>query len=253
MKVLTVHIKQIEAKKKRYVVHTEAHRFVLDEETLLKFRLVVGKALEEADIEAIQAYDDDIRGLHQAYHYLSFKPRSVAQMKEYLRTKEVHSIETVIATLKGKDYLNDEQTAQWIVEQTIIQKKGANAAKQKLIQAKIHPSIIDRALSAYGVDDAHAAATTRVLSWCKPTKKSLTAFKASLLQKLVGAGFSFDTAHQVMQDQASLIEAQVDEPTAIALWLDKNHGLSANKTIQKLMQQGFAYATIRHVLDERSD
>ena len=250
---MTVHIKSIEAKKKRYLVHTDSTSFLVDEETIIHFRLVQGKALEDSDIASIQAYDDGIRGLHQAYHYLSFKPRSVAQMKEYLRTKEVHSIETIIKTLKDKGYLNDEQTAQWIVEQTILQRKGVNVAKQKLIQAKIHPSIIDRALSTVRVDDALDAATARVISWCKPSKKSLTAFKASLLQKLVGAGFSFDIAHQVMQDQATLIEAQVDEQTAIARWLEIHSDLPANAKIQKLMQQGFAYASIRNAIDASTE
>ena len=250
---MTFHIKQIEAKKKRFLVHTETQRFLLDEETILHFRLVPGKALDEADIETIQTYDDGIRGLHQAYHYLSFKPRSVAQMKEYLKTKEVHSVDSIIATLKAKAYLNDEQTAQWILEQTLLQKKGANVAKQKLIQAKIHPTIIERVLSTVDVDNAYHAATSRVISWCKPTKKSLTAFKGSLLQKLVGAGFSFDVAHQVLVDQASTIEAQVDEPAAIALWLSKNDSLSANAKVQKLLQQGFAYATIRNAMDAQID
>jgi len=245
---LTSHIKRIDAKKKRYLVHTESSSFLLDEETLLHFRLVVGKALDDSDLSAIQTYDDEIRGLHQAYHYLSFKPRSVSQMKEYLRTKEVHSIDSIIATLKAKEYLNDEQTAQWIFEQTVLQHKGANVAKQKMIQARIHPSIIDRVLGSGQADSAHQSATLRVQSWCKPTKKSLIAFQASLLQKLVGAGFSLDVAHQVLQEQAPLIQDQVDEVEAITAWLAKHEGLSTNVITQKLLQQGFQYATIRSVL-----
>jgi len=248
---LTSHIKRIEVKKKRYLVHTESSSFLLDEETLLHFRLVVGKALDDLDLSAIQTYDDEIRGLHQAYHYLSFKPRSVSQMKEYLRTKEVHSIDSIIATLKAKDYLNDEQTAQWILEQTLIQHKGANVAKQKMIQARIHPSIIERVLSSVQADSTHESATLRVQSWCKPTKKSLTAFQASLLQKLVGAGFSFDVAHQVLQEQAPLIQDQVDEVKAITAWLAKHDGLSASTITQKLLQQGFQYAAIQRVLATR--
>ena len=242
-------IKQIEAKKKRFMVHTESTSLLLDEETVVHFRLVPGKALNDADVQAIQTYDDNIRGLHQAYHYLSFKPRSVAQMKEYLRTKEVHSIETIIKTLKDKNYLNDEPTAQWILDQTILQRKGVNVAKQKLIQAKIHPSIIERVLQTVSRDTAHEAASARVVSWCKPTMKSRTAFQASLLQKLVAAGFSFEVAHQVIHEQSSLIDAQVDEPQAIRAWLTKHATFPPKVQVQKLLQQGFAYATIRRHLD----
>lgn len=248
---MTKHVKQIEQVKKRYRIITNDDTFLLEEDTLVHFRLVVGKELSLDDLKAIQAYNDQIRGLQQAYHYLSFKPRSVAQMKEYLRSKEVQDIEFIVQQLKDKGYLNDQATALWMIEQTQLQHKGDNVAKQKMIQAKIHPSIIDGVLQQQREEDAYQSAMTRARRLLKPSNKSLVATKASMMQKLVAAGFAYDLAKQVVDELRHEIEAVVDESKAVRQWLDKHHQLPKDKQIQKLRQQGFSYALIQRLIDSR--
>ncbi len=243
-------IKQIERVKKRYRVTTTTGSFLLEEDTIVHFRLLNHKSLSEDEWQEILQYDERFRALAKAYHYLSFKPRSVAQMKDYLRRKEIIHIDPVITTLKQKGYLDDASTAQWIVEQTLLQKKGANAAKTKMIQAKIHSSLIDQALATMSREDAAVAAGLKLQGWCKPTKKSLQAFQASLLQKLLAAGFSYEIAKDVLRDHKEQVAAQVDEAAAIAAWLSKNASLTRPQQINKLMQQGFSYSVIQRLIEK---
>jgi regulatory protein len=242
-------VKAIEKVKQRYRIVTNEATYLFEEDTLVHFRLAVGKEMTDADWKAIESYDDSVRGLQQAYHYLSFKPRSVAQIKEYLKTKEVHDIEAIVKTLKEKGYLNDQATAQWIIEQTQLQKKGNNVAKQKMIQAKIHPSIIEDVLAKQDRGEAFELALARGRQYLQPTTKSLVAYQASLLQKLTTAGFSYELAKDVLDALKEDIEAQVDEAGSIAKWLSKNSQLSKDKQIQKLLQQGFAYRIIQGLID----
>jgi regulatory protein len=242
-------VKAIEKVKQRYRIVTNETSYLLEEDTLVHFRLAVGKEFTDSDWKAIERYDDSVRGLQQAYRYLSFKPRSVAQIKEYLRTKEVHDIEAIVKTLKEKGYLDDQATAQWILEQTQLQKKGNNVARQKMIQAKIHPSIIDELLAKQDRGEAFELAFARGKKSLQPTTKSLVAYQASLLQKLTAAGFSYEVAKEVLDALKEEIEAQVDEAASISKWLTKNHNLPKDKQIQKLMQQGFAYRTIQSLID----
>lgn len=242
-------VKQIEPVKKRYRLVTNDDSYLIEEDTLVHFRLVVGKELSPEDLQAIQRYDDQVRGLQQAYHYLSFKPRSVAQMKEYLRTKDVHDIELIIQQLKDKGYLQDEATAMWILDQTQMQQKGQNVAKQKMIQAKIHPSIIEAVLAKLSVDESFDMAHARARKLLKPSTKSLVATKASLMQKLVGAGFSYEVAKRVIETLHEDIVEVVDEPAAIKRWLEKHPALPKEKQIQTLLQQGFSYAIIQRLID----
>jgi regulatory protein len=242
-------VKQIEPVKKRYRIVTNDDAYLIEEDTLVHFRLVVGKELSSGDVQAIQAYDDQVRGLQQAYHYLSFKPRSVAQMKEYLRTKEVHNIEWIIEQLKDKGYLKDEATANWILEQTQMQTKGAAVAKQKMIQAKIHPSIIETVLATFSVDDRFDMALARARKLLKPSTKSLVATKASLLQKLVVAGFSYEMSQRVIETLQDDIRAVVDEPAAITRWLKAHSAWPKEKQIRTLLQQGFSYSVVQRLID----
>ena len=244
-------VKAIEKVKQRYRIVTNETSYLLEEDTLVHFRLAVGKEFTDNDWKVIESYDDSVRGLQQAYRYLSFKPRSVAQIKEYLRTKEVHDIEAIVKTLKEKGYLDDQATAQWILEQTQLQKKGNNVAKQKMIQAKIHPSIIDEVLAKQDRGEAFELALARGRKSLQPTTKSLVAYQASLLQKLVTAGFSYELAKDVLDALKEDIEAQVDEAASISKWLSKNHNLSKDKQIQKLLQQGFSYRTIQGLIDSQ--
>lgn len=243
------HVKHIEPVKRRYRIHTNDDSFLIEEDTLVHFRLVVGKDLTPEDLRAIQAYDDQVRGLQQAYHYLSFKPRSVAQMKEYLRGKDVHDVESILQQLKDKGYVKDEATAQWILEQTQLQHKGQNVAKQKMIQAKIHPSIIEAVLQQQSVDESYAMALARARKLLKPSTKSLVGTKASMMQKLVTAGFSYEVAKQVIETLQDDLISVVDEPTAIRRWLAKHSSTPREKQIQSLLQQGFSYALIQRLID----
>lgn len=242
-------VNQIEKVKQRYRIVTNETSLLIEEDTLVHFRLVVGKELTPDELQAIQTYDDEVRGLQQAYHYLSFKPRSVAQMKEYLRTKEVHDVDAIIQTLKTKGYLDDNATARWILEQLEWQQKGLNVAKQKMIQAKIHPSIIEDVLASQDRNDAFEFARLRARKLLQPTTKSLVAYQASLLQKLTTAGFSYEIAKSVLNELQVELDQQVDEPAAIKKWLTKNKELPKAKQIQKLLQLGFSYSLIQALID----
>jgi len=249
VKGLKKRVNSIEKVKQRYRIITNEASYLFEEDTLVHFRLVVGKECSDQEWKAIEQYDDQVRGLQQAYHYLSFKPRSVAQIKAYLTSKEVHDVEAIVKTLKEKGYLNDEATAQWIIEQTQLQKKGHNVAKQKMVQAKIHPSIIDQVLANQNQEESFELALARAKKALQPTTKSLVAYQASLLQKLTSAGFSYELAKRVLDTLKTDIEAQVDEAASIFLWLSKHAHLAKQKQIQKLLQQGFAYSTIQALID----
>lgn len=234
-------------KKGRFVeVQTPEQTLKLQEETVIHFRLFKGSELHEELLKDISAFDSYATGLEKAYHYLSFKPRSVAQMKEYLTKKEITAIDRIISDLKTKGYLDDEKTAELIAEQVLSQAKGPKVIRQKLIEAKIHPAIIDRVLATISVDenDLHR----RLRSYLKPTTKSKRAFHASLMQKMMSAGFAYDDIKQSLDEHQSQIDDLVDEQRGIELFIQKNSSLSKVQLIKKLQTQGYPYSLIEQVI-----
>jgi len=244
-------ILQLRKKGRLIEQQTTGQPLLLQEETVLHFRLLLGVELSAAFIEEIQAYDSFAKGLEKAYHYLSFKPRSVAQMKEYLKKKEIGAVERIIAELKQKGYLNDSLTAQLIADQVIASAKGKNVVKQKLIEAKIHPETIDNVLTHLSIDDDDVS--RRLMKYVKPTTKSKRAFQASLMQKMMAAGFSYDRIQQAVQDHHQAIVDCVDEQQGIAEFIRKNRHLSNDQIMKKLLSQGYEYGLIQEGLKQGHD
>jgi regulatory protein len=244
-------ILQLRKKGRLIELQTTSQLLLLQEETVLHFRLLQGVELSTTFIEEIQAYDSFATGLEKAYHYLSFKPRSVAQMKEYLKKKEIGAVDRIVAELKQKGYLNDEVTAQLIADQVLASAKGTKVVRQKLIEAKIHPETIDRVISNLAIDDFDVR--RRLMKYVKPTTKSKRAFQASLMQKMMAAGFSYDRIQQAVQDHHQAIIDCVDEPRGIAEFIRKNKALSKDQMLKKLLSQGYEYGLIQQGLKEADD
>ena len=241
-------ILQLRKKGRLMEVQTTKETLRLQEETVIHFRLFTGSELSSELLREIRAFDGFAAGLQKAYHYLSFKPRSVAQMKEYLVKKEIDAVENIITELKSKGYLNDEQTARIIADQVLSQAKGKKIIRQKLIQAKIHPSIIDLVLVETTVDQTDVE--RRLRSYLKPTTKSKRAFHASLMQKMMASGFSYNLIQQAIQDHQAMIDECVDERSGISKFIAKQSTLSKDQLIKKLLSQGYPYGLIEQVIRE---
>ncbi|MFH2091110.1 MAG: RecX family transcriptional regulator [Pseudomonadota bacterium] len=61
------------------------------------------------------------QSLNLAYRYLSYQPRSIFEMTEYLRKKDIHEdmINTIIDDLIEKKFLDDHQFTTWFIESRI--------------------------------------------------------------------------------------------------------------------------------------
>jgi regulatory protein len=100
--------------------------------------------------------DSDLyeRLLNCAFHFVSFRPRSVKELRIFLRKKikkpstENDTIfEKVMGRLKELDYANDEKFAIWLIESR--QKhapKGIRAIRQELVEKGIDKDLIESLL-----------------------------------------------------------------------------------------------------------
>jgi regulatory protein len=101
--------------------------------------------------------DSDLyeRLLNGAFHFVSFRPRSVKEIRVFLHKKiKIPSVEndrlldTVLVRLHELGYADDEKFAQWLIESR--QKhapKGIRFIKQELIQKGIEKELIDLLLT----------------------------------------------------------------------------------------------------------
>jgi len=85
-----------------------------------------------------------------ALHYLSYRTRSEKEVRDKLRTKNVEPeiIEKIIAKLKEKRFINDEEFArQWIENRSRFKPRSLRLVKLELKQKGISDEIIEGIIS----------------------------------------------------------------------------------------------------------
>lgn len=121
-------------------------------------RLHLGQELSEADLARLRKADDTAVAHERALRYLSYRPRSEAEMRRYLAGKKVapEVIDEIVERLTRVGLLNDAAFAQyWRENRENFRPKGAAALRQELRQKGVPREVVDGALS--GMDEESAA------------------------------------------------------------------------------------------------
>jgi regulatory protein len=121
--------------------------------------------------------------------FLTFRPRSQKEVENYLDRKRVDPVDKLklLKRLKQLNFLNDEEFAQWLIEQRArLKPKGKRALRQELRQKGIKPEIVEKALQAVN----EVVEAKKIVA-----KKKLAAEKMAAL--LVRRGFSWETIKTV--------------------------------------------------------
>jgi regulatory protein len=92
---------------------------------------------------------DDFEKFYKAsVRYLSFRPRSEKELRDYLTKKQCDSLicKRIIDSLTRDKFLNDEEFARmWIRERTLIKPKAIRVIKMELKQKGISKELIESA------------------------------------------------------------------------------------------------------------
>jgi len=132
-------------------------------------RLRVGQSISADDIAALEQEDTLEKAKQSAYKYLSYRPRSIAEVERNLRDKSYDElvITQVVIRLQELQLLDDLSFAQfWVEQRDTFKPRSALALRQELMQKGVARDIIDDVLAE--VDEtavAHKAAAMRVNRW----------------------------------------------------------------------------------------
>lgn len=88
---------------------------------------------------------------NKVLHFLSFRPRSEKEIKDYIskKTKDEKHKNKIFIKLKTQGLVNDEEFADWWIDQRLSFKpRGKRLLKKELLEKGIDREIIDRKLLA---------------------------------------------------------------------------------------------------------
>jgi regulatory protein len=132
-------------------------------------KLSKGQYLSDEAIAALQVADEEERAYELALNYLSYRPRSKAEVARRLGQKGFSepSIEAVLRRLSRSGLLDDEEFARyWVSNREQFKPRGRYALRYELRQKGVAADIIDSLLDQ--VDDrqnAYRAALKRINRW----------------------------------------------------------------------------------------
>ncbi len=141
----------------RYNVFVDQkYRLSLSELSLTSLGLRVGQKVDDQELDQIIRSSQRAKAMDKAQYYLSFRPRSRAEVVEYLQRKEFDTliIDDVVARLETNGLIDDYAFATvWVQSRNKIKHRSTRVLVQELRQKKVDQAVIDIALRGQLDDD----------------------------------------------------------------------------------------------------
>ncbi|MFC0273827.1 recombination regulator RecX [Metabacillus herbersteinensis] len=239
----------------------ERFAFSVDQDVLLKFGLKKGKELDDLDLVEIEYGDDSKKAFNKAIEYLGYRMRSIKEIKDYLRKKEVDSavIDEVIHKMKEYRYVDDLDFARaYVKTHWQTNGKGPNVLTQELFGKGIDRNTIEEALVQYDQASQIEEAIKHAVKTIKKNKMvSSTQSKQKVEQTLLRKGFPFSVISIALED-LELKKEEPEEWDALIKQAEKAANRYKNeapyqfkmKMKQYLYRKGFAIELIDRYLEE---
>ncbi len=163
--------------------------------------LSIGQVLKPDEVEALKAADEVERAKASAYRYLSYRPRSIAELKRQLVNKgyKETTVDQVIDRLSELELIDDMAFARyWVEQRETFKPRGRRALRYELYQKGIDRQIVDMVVAE--VDEtvsAKKAARKKAKLWRELPEGQ---FYEKLGNYLKRRGFSYEIARSVTQE-----------------------------------------------------
>ena len=164
--------------------------------------LKVGQELNEEKIVSLQAEDANEMAYQKALHYLSYRPRSLMEVRQNLLKRNIPAtiVEAALKRLEAARLVNDQEFARaWIENRNTFRPRSRMALRAELRRKGISDEVAEPVLEEEVDDQALAFAAARKYG---PRLRDLTWFE--FRQKLSGflarRGFSYTTLSPVVSE-----------------------------------------------------
>jgi|GEM_PF-4637013 len=246
-----VKIKSLSKKGSKYLINTGDVEHKVTEETMIRFSITKGKEFTEEEFKSILSFSKQSNYINMALRYLSFKDRSIYQMREYLNKKEVSNADKLIKMLLDKGYLNDSRFAQNMFEHMFSSRKGPFKLRSELFKARVDDDITSHVLSQYTFEmqvEVLLELIEKELS--KRVRDSYKSYLNKLKKRFVSYGFSLDAISMAIDESKDDLGNLVNEEESLLRDYEKIKFQSKHRIIQKLMQKGYKYSEILKLFDD---
>jgi len=189
--------------RKRFNIYLDGKfAFALSAEALVKADLKIDQETTEKDVEILRYKDSRDKLYNKALKFLSYRPRSEREVRDYLEKKggDTKIVEEITGKLKKQNLVDDHAfTTWWIEQRSRFRPKGKHLLWLELLKKGIKKEIIEDSLFSEKeeLDLAKKAAGKKVKSYknLEPLefRRKMTAF-------LARRGFNWGVIKKVLEE-----------------------------------------------------
>lgn len=176
------------------------YAFPLALSVAIKAGLKKEQVLTSTDVERLVATDSLEKAYERALDFLSFRPRSSAEVRRYLTEKGVEAslIEAVITRLTEAGLLDDAAFAHaWVENRQQFNPRGRRLLRQELMQKGIEREVIEATLPADEDETLPALAIARRRA-AALAGLDYTHFRQKLSAYLLRRGFDYEVVSDIV-------------------------------------------------------
>jgi regulatory protein len=165
--------------------------------------LRIGQQLSDAEIDRLKALDLSAKAYDQAIRFLSFRPRSAAEVRRNLQKAEYDEdvIDATLGRLLEHGYIDDAEFARfWVENRLRFRPKGPQALRQELRQRGVAGDDIEETLGEVDSNDAaYRAAQPRAERLSALASQDPAEFRQKLSAFLLRRGFEYEVVRDVVR------------------------------------------------------
>lgn len=169
--------------------------------------LKVGQELSPDKIAELKGADDGEKAFQRALNFISYRPRSQAEVERNLRKHEVTEevIPGIVERLKTGGLLNDQDFARrWVEDRAAFRPRGAYALRVELRQKGLSDEVIEQAVA--GLDQQSLARQAAQRKLRQLSDLDWQQFRTKLSAFLSRRGFGYDIVAEVCRETWESIE-----------------------------------------------
>jgi regulatory protein len=193
-------IRHQEKRRDRYSIFVdEKYAFSLSEQALLESHLVSGQEIDKTQLKAYKQLSEDDKASGNALRYALMRPRSIWEMRDYFRRKQIEEpvAKKIIGKLTNLRLLDDEAFARvWVENRRLLKATSRRKLSAELQQKHVASDIIDRALA----EDREQTDERQVLRDLIERKQARYPDRQKLMQYLARQGYSYDDIKSVLDE-----------------------------------------------------
>jgi len=175
------------------------------EESLFKFDIKEDSYLSEKELNQLQKFQDEKEAERIAINYLSYKPRSINEVRRKLWSKKISDaiIDITIEKMKSYSYLDDEKyTCGWIEERIRTRGFSSSKIKSELFLKGISKEIIENNLTEIytpelEIKTAKSLAKKQIRKYKALDKKVI---RRRIINFLLRKGYNYSTIESVLPE-----------------------------------------------------